>query len=379
MATPELDGAMRRRLQAYVHIYDFLTDSVWEQLLSAEIPRRDKIACLVAHSAKLGLQNASEPTLGMLCALCHWTTWKADPQAPITNADFQSVKHEIRMALETCVSKGLCGPWLQQLPSEREALSDLDDLVPCKVPTMELWQFYEKIPLRKNRNTEGGTLQAVHALEGLFASSSGACEANTGPAPSPSTALACLPPRAGRFQIPSMPVWQAGSCLKTEGPMPEEPVEMQQNGFLLAPQTPALQSAPVDLVNGELPGIHAPSKNDPLPPRILAICDSPRPAAATPAGPEVVNGSPSRYHKIHKRPAAKPKAKASGKAKPRAKVNTVKKRPAAKKSANLNFPKGEISLHQRRLLKPMGCSRCRHTAGCSPSCWARCGYKALSF
>ena len=145
MATPELDGAMRRRLQAYVHIYDFLTDSVWEQLLSAEIPRRDKIACLVTHSAKLGLQNASEPTLGMLCALCHWTTWKADPQAPITCADFQSVKHEIRMALETCVSKGLCGPWLQQLPSEREALSDLDDLVPCKVPTMELRQFYEKI------------------------------------------------------------------------------------------------------------------------------------------------------------------------------------------------------------------------------------------
>ena len=75
-----------------------------------ELPRRDKILSLVTHSAKLGLHNASEPTFGMLCALCHWTTWKADAQALLTNADFQSVKQEIRMALEACVSKGVCGP-----------------------------------------------------------------------------------------------------------------------------------------------------------------------------------------------------------------------------------------------------------------------------
>ena len=108
--------------------------------------------------------------------------------------------------------------------------------------------------------------------------------------------------------------------------------------------------------------------------------------ADTPAGPEGVKGSPSRSDTVFKRPAAKPKAKVSGKAKPAAQVNTVKKRPAAKKSATaakksakFDFPKGEISLHQRRLLKPMGCSRCRHSVGCSPSCWARAGYKALSY
>ena len=385
MAAPELDVAMRRRLQTYVHIYDFLTDTVWEDLLNAEIPRRDKIVSLVTHSAKLGLHNASEPTFGMLCALCHWTTWKADSQAPLTNADFQSVKQEIRTALETCVSKGVCGPWLQQLPSEREVFSDLDDLVPCKVPTVELWQFYEKIPLRKNRITEGGTLQAVHALEGLFAPSSGAGEANMVPAPSPSSALACLPPRAARFQIPPMSMLQPGSCLKTDGPMPEAPLEaLPQNGCHSAPQSSVLQSVPVDVVNGALPGFQAHSKNAPK--RLLAICDSPRVPADTPAGPEGVKGSPSRSDTVFKRPAAKPKAKVSGKAKPAAQVNTVKKRPAAKKSATaakksakFDFPKGEISLHQRRLLKPMGCSRCRHSVGCSPSCWARAGYKALSY
>eukprot|EP00434_Breviolum_minutum_P043671 symbB.v1.2.038941.t1/scaffold6254.1/size19611/1 len=236
MTAPGLDGAMRRKLQAYVHIYDFLTDEVWSELVSAEIPRKDKIVSLVTHSAKLGLQNASEPTFGMLCALCHWTTWKADSQAPITNADFQGVKHEIRTALDQCVSKGVCGPWLQQLPSEREAFSDLDDLVPCKVPTMELWQFYEKIPLRRNRLAEGGASQAVHALERLFVSSSGGGEANMVPAPSASTALACLPPRAARFQIPPMSTLQPGSCLKTEGPMPEEALEsLPQSGFDSAP------------------------------------------------------------------------------------------------------------------------------------------------
>ena len=370
---PGLDVAMRKRLQAYVHIYDFLTDSVWEELLNAEIPRRDKIVSLVTHSAKLGLQNASEPTFGMLCALCHWTTWKADSQAPITNADFQGVKQEIRTVLEQCVSKGVCGPWLSQLPSERETFSDLGDLVPCKVPTMELWQFYEKIPLRRNRNNGESTSQAVHALEGLFASSG---DANMVPAPSPSTALACLPPRAARFQIPPMSTLQPGSCLKTEGPMPEEPLEsLPQNGCESAPASSALQSVPVDLVNGSLPGVQAPSNKDSMPPRILAICDSPRVPTDTPARPQGVKESPSRAPNVKKRPAAK----ASGKAKAAAKVNTVKKRPAAKKSANSDFPNGEVSLHQRRLLKPMGCSRCRHSVGCSPSCWAYKGYKALSF
>jgi len=99
-----------------------------------------------------------------------------------------------------------------------------------------------------------------------------------------------------------------------------------------------------------------------------------------------VKGLPSRSEQVFKRPAAKPKAKVSAKAKPAAKVKSTKKRPAAKKSAtadkksaNFDFPKGEISLHQRRLLKPMGCSRCRHSVGCSPSCWAYKGYKALSY
>lgn len=391
MAAPELDVAMRKRLQTFVHIYDFLTDTVWEDLLNAELPRRDKIVSLVTHSAKLGLHNASEPTFGMLCALCHWTTWKADAQALLTNADFQSVKQEIRMALEACVSKGVCGPWLQQLPSEREVFSDLDDLVPCKVPTFELWQFYEKIPLRKNRITEGGTLQAVHALEGLFAPSSGAGEANMAPAPSlvpapsPPSALACLPPRAARFQIPPMSMLQPGSCLKTEGPMPEEPLEaVPQNGGHSAPQSSVLQSLPVDMVNGALPGFQAHSKKASQP--LLAICDSPRVPPDTPAGTEGVKGLPSRSEQVFKRPAAKPKAKVSAKAKPAAKVKSTKKRPAAKKSAtadkksaNFDFPKGEISLHQRRLLKPMGCSRCRHSVGCSPSCWAYKGYKALSY
>ena len=35
MAAPELDVAMRKRLQTFVHIYDFLTDTVWEDLLNA--------------------------------------------------------------------------------------------------------------------------------------------------------------------------------------------------------------------------------------------------------------------------------------------------------------------------------------------------------
>ena len=276
MAQPELYGAMQRKLQAYVHIYDFLTDSAWEQLLNADVPRRDKIACLVNHSAKLGLQNASEPTLGILCALCHWTGWKNDPQAQITNSDFQSVKHEIRMALETCVSKSLCGPWLQQLPFEREAVVDMDDLVPCKIPPMELWQFFEKIPLRKNRNTEAGTLQAVHALQGLFVPSSGATAASGGLAPSSSSALlACLHVREGaRFhQVP---------CLKNRSQCRR-----------VSPQTNGMQSVPADLVNGGLPGIETHSKNDPSTKHSLASCDSPRPQAAAPAGPEVVNGSPS--------------------------------------------------------------------------------------
>lgn len=69
MAAPELDVAMRKRLQTFVHIYDFLTDTVWEDLLNAELPRRDKIVSLVTHSAKLGLHNASEPTFGMLCVI----------------------------------------------------------------------------------------------------------------------------------------------------------------------------------------------------------------------------------------------------------------------------------------------------------------------
>ena len=43
LTAPGLDGAMRRKLQAYVHIYDFLTDEVWSELVSAEIPRKDKI------------------------------------------------------------------------------------------------------------------------------------------------------------------------------------------------------------------------------------------------------------------------------------------------------------------------------------------------
>ena len=238
---------------------------------------------------------------------------------------------------------------------------------------------------------KGGTLQAVHALEGLFAPSSGAGEANMAPAPSmvpapsPPSALACLPPRAARFQIPPMSMLQPGSCLKTEGPMPEEPLEaVPQNGGHSAPQSSVLQSLPVDMVNGALPGFQAHSKKASQP--LLAICDSPRVPPDTPAGTEGVKGLPSRSEQVFKRPAAKPKAKVSAKAKPAAKVKSTKKRPAAKKSAtadkksaNFDFPKGEISLHQRRLLKPMGCSRCRHSVGCSPSCWAYKGYKALSY
>ena len=380
MAAPGLDVAMRRKLQAYVHIYDFLTDEVWEELLNPEMPRRDKIVSLVSHSAKLGLQNASEPTFGMLCALCHWTTWKADSQAPMTNADFVSMKQEIRTALDQCVSKGVCGPWLQQLPSEREVFCWLwwlgavqstnhgicgismkrfhsGGIGTQKAPRKQymLWKVF----LRPLQVAVTQTWFLRHHLLLLW--------------------LACLNVHhRSRFRLclfySPLHVWrQKVLCLKNRSnPCRRMDVTLRLHA-LLRNQCLWIWWMVLCLAFRHIPRMLR-CLRDNLPSVILRVCRL----------------QPLQYHKVwsnhlpdlpslRKKPAAKPKAKACGKAKAVAKVNTVKKRPAVKKSAKLDFPKGEVSLHQRKLLKPQGCSRCRHSVGCSPSCWAYKGYKALSF
>ena len=53
----------------------------------------------------------------------------------------------------------------------------------------------------------------------------------------------------------------------------------------------------------------------------------------------------------------------------------VLKRPAGKKKKQVKQDMGPIPSTKDRLkMAPFGCSKCRGTAGCTPSCWVGCGY-----
>ena len=55
-----------------------------------------------------------------------------------------------------------------------------------------------------------------------------------------------------------------------------------------------------------------------------------------------------------------------------------KKKAKAAKAAKAAKDKKTVTKAQRMKLKPHGCSTCRHTAGCCPSCWTKQGYEVLS-
>ena len=77
---------------------------------------------------------------------------------------------------------------------------------------------------------------------------------------------------------------------------------------------------------------------------------------------EVGEGTAADKCEKKKPEAAKPKAKAKA-AKPKAKAKTAKPRVATDKTGKT------LTNDERVALKPSGCSRCRNTAGCTPSCW----------
>ena len=102
--------------------------------------------------------------------------------------------------------------------------------------------------------------------------------------------------------------------------------------------------------------------------------------------------SPEDLDTLMKKPAAKkPPAqkapKAGPKAKPKPKTTVAKKAKAAPKSSSKPASSGKdnakvawvrnkkvLTMQDRLLLWPTGCGRCRHVAGCTPSCVTKRGY-----
>ena len=92
---------------------------------------------------------------------------------------------------------------------------------------------------------------------------------------------------------------------------------------------------------------------------------------AAKAGAKVGSGSPGVPSGTTK---AKAKAKAKGKAKAKAKAQAKSSKTTMAKAdaKQYMFKCGKpVSEAIRRKRYPAGCNRCRHVAGCTPSCWKK--------
>ena len=117
--------------------------------------------------------------------------------------------------------------------------------------------------------------------------------------------------------------------------------------------------------------------------------DADAPEAGKSSGQGAKRGRPAGKAAA-KRPAACPKTLAK---KPGCNIKTVLKKPAGNTQSVLKKPAGNfrdaltkpadgrdlksVTRQQALRQRPEGCSRCRHTPGCCPSCWTQRGYRVL--
>ena len=117
--------------------------------------------------------------------------------------------------------------------------------------------------------------------------------------------------------------------------------------------------------------------------------DADAPEAGKSSGQGAKRGRPAGKAAA-KRPAACPKTLAK---KPGCNIKTVLKKPAGNTQSALKKPAGNfrdaltkpadgrdlksVTRQQALRQRPEGCSRCRHTPGCCPSCWTQRGYRVL--
>ena len=145
----------RRPLQDYVRMGHYLTDDIWQKLLSSG-SMDSKCEALFKHLSKLGLELPSEPTFGMSATLLLWSTPARHQQFQL-HGNFLKLKKALQTHLKHSPKVDV---FIEELPADFDALPEKlrslafpSGAAPAKIPVDEgeLFLVFNKIPQRNTK------------------------------------------------------------------------------------------------------------------------------------------------------------------------------------------------------------------------------------
>ena len=126
----------RRGTQDFTQIHHYIADSLWEALEEKNAPADVKLQALLQHSMRLGLRNASEPTMKWLTSL--WLCLTHDgPQLTKMDCITKGLKlRAVKSVLDNLRRRAPDPPqWVEKLPSKSvELLRDFPVLYKAAFP-----------------------------------------------------------------------------------------------------------------------------------------------------------------------------------------------------------------------------------------------------
>jgi len=361
----------RRAMQNYTNLHLYLTQAMWDLLLSDE-GAESKAHALTDHALNLGLRCPTEPTMQHVVALANFSDKSFHSLMPsILHEAFKSMKMRIKAACNKAIK--LDYPHSTTLPVNwKEHNSDWlnrafvgDAPVPSKIPHSELAAIVAKIPLRSSK-VSVYSRSSTQSLGLLFDPQS--CVAMmTQHYLRPYAAPPAQEPLRIQFNAPSSA--SRGSAL----PMLQLPPSQSQADTEVQPQKfndgkaeeeAATQSkAAHEEQNVQLP------KKVPVLTAVTQIMD----AMAGKKTGKVSNTVRKQSKAACKKLAGKCDVAVKAVLDEASEGKTVAKKACKKgrkvKSKPIHRVKKIPSASEQLKLAPTGCAKCRNKPGCTPSCW----------
>ena len=420
----EKDLQGRSRLQNYVSMPEFLTETLWQNLGSEDrVPRLQLQQDLADHLVLLGLRYPSEPTLSMAYVLVHYKKdahWKTHSNA--LYADLTQFKAEFKACLVR--SRGCLhivpGPYMVELPISWEHLPEdvlervFDGGVPAMKPVEKevLLRYQALIPLRntslkvdKRTLSAYGSMAPAHGVSVVKALTDFFQMMQSQKAPSSGATLtmasgenlaleASIPAHSNQY-VPS----KEARCLPIANPpeasvavVPAAAVATSVSAGTVSPvaeamsANPANEKAPLAMENtndGKNSACNEQQAEKPLANVLDRLQESLQernenkakekkersPKAKASKGKALGKGKQQKKKAIPKRKAAKSQVKFLGKVQKKKVTNTKPLKPEKRKKGLDPVIPPALKVRYRD-----GCSRCRYRKGCTPSCWQQRGY-----
>ena len=416
----------RRSLQDYTRMPNFLTEHLWQKLLSTH-SMDSKCDALFGHLVKLGLQLPSEPSFGMSATLLLWASPARENQFQL-HSNFLRLKKALQQYMRSAPKSTTFLPQLPacfaDLPEELRNAAFPGGVEPAKPPLEEgeLHMVFRRMPLRVTKCVQV-SCQTVDTLDapqnGLSRFLQTLLHMSQGQQHGQHDVLITLTGGQGRGRLGAGVAHanqlMSGSSRESMSEATRAPSQLAlpalpaPEAVQCEPQTPAsCPAARPEVAAPVVDPLPEPHEAEPAEQRLLELakqsCKAKTDTDTHPTGAVQMSaeklkemaekrdaekkgkGAKPNSSKVAKTPKhAKPYSSKAAKTPKQAKKHNDVAKPGKKKVVKAvkepvhgqkgRKSRGRIPTKARRLkMMPKGCSTCRFVPGCCNSCWLKKGF-----